>query len=119
MDAIQVQSTSIPAYVVPVPSCSTGQGVVVLVRTVHVGSTNYEPEENMTQLNDILQRLGNVENRVGAMGNDLATITERVKHLPTKTIVYSIAGTFLLGTIAALWWIVQQFLSPILAAIQI
>lgn len=119
MDAIQVQSTSTPAYNLSIPSGSTGPDVVVLVRTIQVGSTKTEPEEDMSQLNDILQRLGNVENKVGTIGNDLATITERVSHLPTKTAVYSIAGTFLVGALGALWWVVQQFLAPLLSLMQV
>ena len=117
MDAMQVQSTSVATYVYPVPSGSTGQNVVVLVRTVGVGSTSKASEDDMTQMNDVLQRLGNVERDVSIVKTDVAGIKERLNHMPTNTQMYSLAGFFLLAAIGVLWWIVQQFLQPILAAI--
>lgn len=70
----------------------------------------------MTHMNDVLQRLGNVERDVSILKSDVTGIKERLTHMPTNAQMFAIAGVFLIAAIGALWWIVQQFLQPILAA---
>jgi len=46
---------------------------------------------------------------------DLAIIKERLEHTPTKLDVWKAVAAILLPIGAGVWWIVQQYLGPILA----
>jgi hypothetical protein len=60
-------------------------------------------------------RIAKLEDHVGKLREDVATGTERLKHVATKAWVMGGVIIVLLGILGAVWWMAQQYLAPILA----
>lgn len=68
----------------------------------------------MTQMNDVLQRLGNVERDVSSLKSDVAGIKERLTHMPTKheiALIIGAGGAVLFG---ATWWVIGTYAESII-----
>lgn len=91
------------------------------------GNTSHEArmEPRITKLEvatDFLQRdLGGLREGVGgtmavltATRERLVTIETRLGHMPTKLEMWTGVGAVLLAVGGAVWWLVQQYLGPIL-----
>jgi hypothetical protein len=65
-------------------------------------------------------RLGAVEGRLCGVEGRLGVVEERLSHTATKTWVLGCAVALLLatlsGTLGGVWWIVQQYIGPLLRA---
>jgi hypothetical protein len=65
-------------------------------------------------------RLGGVEGRLSGVEGRLGVVEERLSHTATKTWVLGCAVALLLatlsGTLGGVWWIVQQYIGPLLRA---
>ena len=48
------------------------------------------------------------------LGSDVAVIKERLTHIPTKLGMWAAVGLVVASVGGGLWWIVQQYLGPIL-----
>lgn len=68
------------------------------------GTSN--PEEDMS---DILVRLGKVEDKVNAMSVDLATATEKLRHMPTTEKMWVAVGATGAAVVFVLWAAFQFF----------
>lgn len=73
-----------------------------------IGRGNDDEGAGMDKLNEIETRLRGVENSV-------TRIDERLTHMPTTLAMWGAVVAVLVPVGIALWWIVQQYLAPILA----
>ncbi len=85
-------------------------------RILFIGGANKGSTTDMNE-GDVLQRLGQVERSLADIRSDVAGIKERLGHMPTKAWVLAGVITVLLAIGGAAWWIVQQLLAPLLAAV--
>jgi hypothetical protein len=73
-----------------------------------------------TRLGAVESRLGAVESRLGAVEGRLGVVEERLGHTATKAWVLGCAVALLIGmltgTLGGFWWIVQQYIGPLLRA---
>lgn len=59
-------------------------------------------------------RVSRLEEHVGHLREDVATIRERLSHTATKAWVMGGVIVVLIAVIGGFWWIAQQYLIPIL-----
>jgi hypothetical protein len=59
-------------------------------------------------------RIAKLEDHVGTIREDVATIKERLKHVATKAWILGGVIAVLLAILGAMWWMAQQYLGPIL-----
>lgn len=63
---------------------------------------------------DLATRVGRLEGAVMKMSGDIGSIQAEMKHVATKTWVLGGVVAVMLTVAAAGWWMVQQYLGPIL-----
>ncbi|WP_107909778.1 hypothetical protein [Luteibacter sp. OK325] len=72
------------------------------------------------RLGAVEDRLAGVEGRLGVVEGRLAVVEERLGHTATKAWVLGCAAALLIGmltgTLGGFWWIVQQYIGPLLRA---
>lgn len=61
-------------------------------------------------------RMDRLEVRMAAVETSVSVLEERVSHTATKTWVLGGVVATLLAMVGAFWWIVQQYLAPLLRA---
>lgn len=59
-------------------------------------------------------RLVRLEDHVGHLREDMATVKERLSHTATKAWIMGGVIVVLLGILGGVWWTAQQYLIPIL-----
>ena len=64
---------------------------------------------------DIKTSIQKLVDQTADAGRDLATIKNQVTHMPTKLGMWAAMLTVLGPIGAALWWLAQQYLGPLLA----
>lgn len=64
---------------------------------------------------EMRQALFKVADEMSAARVELATIKERLDHMPTKLSMWTAVAAIVFPVGAGLWWIVQQYLGPLLA----
>ncbi|WP_141057460.1 hypothetical protein [Stenotrophomonas rhizophila] len=64
---------------------------------------------------EMRQALVKAADEASAARAHLATIKERLDHMPTKLNMWAAVATIVLPVGAALWWVVQQYLGPLLS----
>jgi len=64
---------------------------------------------------EMRQAMVKVADEVSAARVELATIKERLEHMPTKLSMWTAVAAIVLPVGAGLWWIVQQYLGPLLS----
>jgi hypothetical protein len=73
-----------------------------------------------TRLSGVEGRLSGVETRLSGVEGRLGIVEERLTHTATKTWVLGCAVALLLatlsGTLGGVWWILQQYIGPLLRA---
>jgi hypothetical protein len=73
-----------------------------------------------TTLRDLTRGMGFVEDNAAEVHRRVAVVEERLSHAATKSWVLGCAvGVFaagLTGTLGGFWWIVQQYMGPLLRA---
>jgi hypothetical protein len=73
-----------------------------------------------TRLSAVETRIGAVELRLGAVECQLGVVEERLSHTATKTWVLGCAVALLIamltGTLGGVWWMLQQYIAPLLRA---
>lgn len=69
---------------------------------------------------DMSDRIVNLESQVSQLRVDMAEVKTKVSHIETTMLTKGRAATIALGVVVSVflggWWIVQQYLSPILAS---
>lgn len=75
-----------------------------------------EIKSELKSINEALRVFGNdVNGEFRRVSGDVATVKERQTHTPTTLQMWVAVAGVLIPTGGALWWIVQQYLGPILA----
>jgi len=59
-------------------------------------------------------RVAKLEEHVGHLREDVATIKERLSHTATKAWIMGGVIVVLIGVLGGVWWTAQQYLGPIL-----
>lgn len=65
-------------------------------------------------MEDLLRRVGNLEQSGTQIRERLSTIEERLSHTATKAWVMGGAIVVLIAILGGFWWMAQQYLGPIL-----
>lgn len=68
-------------------------------------------QRDVAEMRGSLDRLNNT---TASIQTDLAVVKERLNHMPTTVAMWGAVAAVLIPIGAALWWIVQQYLGPIL-----
>lgn len=73
--------------------------------------------------NDMSERISRLETQMDRLQSEVtdlrigvARIDERLGHMPTSAAMLTYFGVALVAILAGAWWVVQQYLAPILAA---
>ncbi len=75
-----------------------------------------EIKSELKSMNEALRSFGNdVNGEFRDVSRDVSTIKERLGHTPTTLQMWAAVAATLVPIAGALWWIVQQYLGPILA----
>jgi hypothetical protein len=73
-----------------------------------------------TQIGTVETRVGRLETQLVGVDSRLSVVEERLSHTATKTWVLGCAIALLLatlsGTLGGVWWIIQQYVGPLLRA---
>jgi hypothetical protein len=87
---------------------------------VRLGVTDTRMNAIDCRFDAVENRLCGVEGRLGGVEGRLGVVEERLSHTATKTWVLGCAVALLLatlsGTLGGVWWIVQQYIGPLLRA---
>jgi hypothetical protein len=87
---------------------------------VRLGVTDTRMNAIDCRFDAVENRLCGVEGRLGGVEGRLSVVEERLSHTATKTWVLGCAVALLLatlsGTLGGVWWIVQQYIGPLLRA---
>jgi len=68
----------------------------------------------MSDTADLTRRVGDLEKKVGEIAVSVGELRTEMKHVATKTWVFSGVVLTLVTVIGAAWWMAQQYLGPIL-----
>lgn len=68
-------------------------------------------QRDVSEMRAALVKLGDSS---AAMQGDMSAIRERMTHMPTKLAMWAAVGAVVVTVGGGLWWIVQQYLGPLL-----
>lgn len=75
-----------------------------------------EIKAELRSMNEALRSFGkDVNGELRGLSGDVSTVKERLSHTPTTLQMWVAVAATLVPLGGALWWIVQQYLGPILA----
>lgn len=68
-------------------------------------------------ISDLAGRVGRIEAAITTITADVGALRADMKHVATKTWVLGGVAAVLVAILGAAWWMVQQYLGPILQAL--
>ncbi|HXP00576.1 MAG TPA: hypothetical protein VN813_08730 [Luteibacter sp.] len=103
----------------PVDELRTGSEARSLLEMMCVFGERMRHLATRTEVGEIGARVAVIEDRMERLATKaaLAVFEERMSHTATKTWVLGGVITILAGLLGAVWWIVQQYLAPLLRAL--